>query len=509
MIIAWPPLPTAFLLFVAIAPLLLIREQLRDSARKHLKFWGWSYLCLFLFNTGTTWWVWNASPEGCLMMLVGNSLLMSIPFLVFSFARSRMKRIAYVVFTLFYIAFEYFHFSWSAAWPWLTLGKGFASMPYYIQWYEYTGELGGSLLILAINCMVARLIIKEQYKRLWQPLAIVAAFGLLSVLIMFIQELPKYPKVECVISQPNIDPYTEKFSVNEPNYLYPEIQLDYALEVCEPLITPRTKILLMPETAIVGWNNERELNTSVLFEPARRMTDNTGLCIITGAETFTSYGEQKNKRPTMTARKDEATGLWYDVFNTSMIIDSNVVKQVYHKSKLVPGVEKMPFDFLEQLSIKLGGSSGSLGVSEKAINFRLSNGIKVAPLICYESVFGDYTNEFVADGANILAVVTNDGWWRETPGYRQHLLYGAIRCIETRRDMIRSANTGVSAYIDRFGNIKKTLKYKLRGALKCEAQPYMRKTFYVQHGNIIGKLCSVIGCMLVLSLIVKGFIKRS
>ncbi|MBL7836033.1 MAG: apolipoprotein N-acyltransferase, partial [Bacteroidetes bacterium] len=84
LIIAWPPLPTAFLLFIGWIPLFVIREQLDNQPKKHLKFWAWVYLTLFLFNTGATWWVWNASPGGTVAMLISNSLLMSLPFLFYS-----------------------------------------------------------------------------------------------------------------------------------------------------------------------------------------------------------------------------------------------------------------------------------------------------------------------------------------------------------------------------------------------------------------------------------------
>lgn len=506
MIVGWPPLPTAALLFIALTPLFIIRERLEDSKKKHRKFFGYTYITMLLFNTGTTWWVWNASPSGCIMMLVLNSLMMSLPYLAFSHTKQVLPKYAYLGFVLYYLAFEYWHFNWSAAWPWLTLGKGLASIPQYIQWYEYTGELGGTALILSINVLFALAILSKKKTSFILPISILVVFGLVSFLISFGQfEIQKgNTRIECVVSQPNIDPYTEKFG-NDDNYLYPEIQLDYAIEPAEPLLTDNTQLLLFPETAIVGYNNESELEDNFLFNPLRQLTDSTKLTILTGAESFSVYTEKE--RPTITARYDSAISKWFDFYNSAMNIKDGEVKEIYHKSKLVPGVEKMPFAFLEQLSINLGGTSGSLGVSDRPINFTLKNGVKVAPLICYESVFGDYACEYVRDGAQILAVVTNDGWWGETPGYKQHLLYGAIRCIETRREMARSANTGVSAYINQFGTIKMQTKYKERVALKCYLNPKTKMTFYVKYGNLIGK-ASLISILLLVSVIILKFKKN-
>ncbi len=500
MVIAWPPLPTAFLLFIGLVPLFFIHKQLEITRRQHLKFWAYTYLALLIFNTGSTWWVWNASPTGCIMMLLMNSLLMSLPFVGYSLVKQVYPKWAFVAFVVFYLGFEFWHFNWNASWPWLTLGKGFASVPFFIQWYEYTGEMGGSLLVLVVNSWIAALLLNNRFRRLWQPVVLVMLFAVLSVsrksyiLNRSAAEKPRWRDLECVISQPNIDPYTEKFNDGEM-YLYPEIQLDYAIAAAEPYMTEKTDVLLFPETAIVGYNDESELNRLELFRPLLELTEGNSLCILAGAETYSTFKEKN--RPTLTARFDSLSGLWYDSYNTALLVKNKEVAEIYHKSKLVPGVEKMPFAFLEKLSINLGGTSGSLGTNKEAANFTVGDNVKISPLICYESVFGDYTNEFIKKGANILAVVTNDGWWGETPGYAQHLLYGTIRCIETRREMIRSANTGVSAKIDRFGRIEQSLAYKKRGAFACKARPYSGETFYVRYGNLIG-LCSAAGSLILL-----------
>lgn len=501
LVLAWPPLPTAFILFFAFVPLFVLHRTYDNVRRQHVKFWGWAYISMFIFNTGTTWWVWNASPSGCIMMLFLNSLLMSLPFLAYSLTRKAFPKLAWTAFVMFFLGFEYFHFNWSASWPWMTLGKGFASMPAYIQWYEFTGEMGGTALILAVNVLIASIVINRQYKKLWQPAALVLVFGLISWILGQQGEtgLMKVRPFECVISQPNIDPYEEKFDQNNVKYLYPEIQIEYGIEVAKPFMDNNTDILLFPETAIVGGNDEGELDKSELMKPLLQLTDSSQLRLLAGAESYALF-KQKEK-PSITARYDSFGGTWFDSYNTALLLENKKVSNIYHKSRLVPGVEKMPFEFLEALSIQLGGTTGSLGVSKKPINFTLRDNVKIAPLICYESVFGDYTNEFVRDGANMLAVITNDGWWGETPGYAQHLLFGAIRCIETRREMIRSANTGVSAKIDRFGRITHKTRYKERIAFKCEANAYDNLTFYVKYGNIIGKLGSVLAILILLAAI--------
>jgi apolipoprotein N-acyltransferase len=168
----------------------------------------------------------------------------------------------------------------------------------------------------------------------------------------------------------------------------------------------------------------------------------------------------------------------------------------------------MPFSFLEQLSIDLGGTSGSLGTSKNPINFQIDSNYSISPLICYESIYGDYVADFVRQGANMLAVITNDAWWGNTDGHKQHLLFGAIRCIETRKEMVRSANTGISAKINKFGEITTQTKYNELTAFECNIRPNNIQTFYVKYGNILGKMASFIAIALLLGTLVKLVAKK-
>ncbi len=504
MIVAWPPIPTAMLLFVGLVPLFILHHQLKNKKRKHLIYWSYSYLFFFLFNLGTTWWVWNASESGAIMMLFANSLLMSIPFLLFSITNSYLPKTKHNSIIVYYLAFEYFHFNWNASWPWLTLGKGLATYPWLIQWYEFTGEMGGTFLILLFNVWLFHIYINQNKKQLAYPIITMALIIAISFSLRYFSYEEKNTAINCVVVQPNIDPYKEKFE-GTPNYIYPDEQMNIALSIAKSLINPQTDLLLLPETALVGFNVETNLNSLNAIEPLRKLTDSNKLTALIGSETIKVY--ESKEKPTVTARLDDYSGKWWDSYNTALLIKNNRVDSIYHKSKLVPGVEKMPFSWLEKLSISLGGASGSLGVSDKPINFDINKKIKIAPLICYESVFGDYATEFVKDGANTLAVITNDAWWGNTPGHKQHLLFGAIRCIETRREMVRSANTGISAKINRYGEITHKTKFNEKIAFKCSLIPNNKLTFYVKYGNLIGKFSSYSAVFLITAMIAL-FVKK-
>jgi len=164
--------------------------------------------------------------------------------------------------------------------------------------------------------------------------------------------------------------------------------------------------------------------------------------------------------------------------------------QIYFKSKLVPGPEMFPLKdflfFLAPIVDKLGGSyEGHTKQAERAV---FTGGpLNVAPIICYESIYGDFVGGYVRKGATALFIVTNDGWWDLTPGHTQHLKIGALRAIEHRRPIARSANTGTSCFIDIRGRIIQPTKYEETTAIKGEIIPETRITFYTRWGDLVAR----------------------
>ena len=114
---------------------------------------------------------------------------------------------------------------------------------------------------------------------------------------------------------------------------------------------------------------------------------------------------------------------------------------------------------------------------------------KAAPIICYESIYGEYVSEYVRNGANLLAIITNDGWWNNTEGHKQHLSYARLRSIETRKNIVRSANTGISAVINYRGEILRTIGYEQEGLINKNVGMNDKITFYTKYGDYIFRLC--------------------
>ena len=203
----------------------------------------------------------------------------------------------------------------------------------------------------------------------------------------------------------------------------------------------------------------------------------------------------------------------YDIYNVSMQVDSGQYVQIYRKSKLVPGAEILPyirvFGFLSDLMTDLGGMSGSHGRQEHPTAFTNDvSGVKVGVPVCYESAFGEHCGGFVEDGAQMIFVITNDGWWRDTPGYRQHCSFSRLRAVETRRSIARSANTGISCIINQRGDVVESLGWWERGGIAATINANDKATFYSKYGDYIARMCGVVSAILILMQIVSGIRRR-
>lgn len=502
--LAWPPFYTAPLMFVAFVPLLWMQQKAQKEAIGNGLYWFYTYIALLVWNALTTWWIWFASPAGALMAIVLNAALMSLPWLFYHITRKTFgDKLAFPALVFYWLGFEYLHLNWQVSWPWLTLGNAFASVPNMVQWYQYTGFLGGSVWILVVNLLVFKLFTnyaKSTVRTLAATLLLPMGF---SYIIFYSLDktdgMREADRVNTSVIQPNIDPYKDKFGGKTP-----QEQLDIMLRLAEESVTPNTRLVVFPETSLTHQMDETDLHNQPAIAQLKAFSKKYKVSILTGADTY--YFFKPGEEITPTARTTQ-NNIRYDAYNTALLIDTTDSIQVYHKSKLVPGVEQLPypkiFRPLEQM-FDLGGTSGSLGIQDNAEIFTTTDSLKLAPIICYESVFGDWVGSYVRQGANLLCIITNDGWWRNTPGYRQHLLYARLRAIEMRRNVVRSANTGISAFINYKGEIEQETDWWVEAQLNKTTSLKRELTWYAKTGDYIGKICAFLAVALLLSTFVKS-----
>lgn len=491
---AWPVSPLTFLLFISWIPLLWLESKV--ESRK--KFFGLTYITMLVWNVATTWWIWNASPPGAVGAFLANSLLMCFPWLGFKIAKKWLGETAgYISLIAFWMCFEYIHLQdWGLSWPWLTLGNGFATHPEWVQWYEYTGTSGGTLWILLVNIFLF-LHLKNNFNREGAKnyKNLLAGILLLILPIAFSLISTTHKKIpgdrsNIVIVQPNIDPY-EKVSELTGSF---EAQLQKLISTTEKQVDENTALIVWPETALYTASrmDEQNLKQNYFLNPLWAMLNKySNASLFTGIESFKMFDKP-------TKYSEEYDGFHYESYNGSVVLDSNGAKSFYHKSMLVPGVETLPWflKFIDKWFAKFGGTTAGYARQSDRTVLEAKGGYKIAPSICYESIYGEYMSKYVRNGANLICIITNDGWWEKTPGHKQHMNYARLRAIETRRWVARSANTGISCFIDESGNVINPQPYNTAAAIKLNVPILSSITFFVKYGDILSKIMIAISILL-------------
>ncbi|RLD71806.1 MAG: apolipoprotein N-acyltransferase, partial [Bacteroidetes bacterium] len=429
-------------LFLAFIPLLYTRKYLKVT---FIDFFNISFFAFIIFHLATVWWISKSSIPGFIAVITLNSLFMASVMGLFYLIYAKLnKYLAYFSFVVFWLSFEFFHFHWEISWPFMNLGNWFGQTPNLVQWYEYTGVSGGTLWILLINILLFESAdLFFQHKK--RTAIIILGFSIVLLIspIYISNQIISEPKkngksISILLVQPNINPYTEKYETS----LFKN-QINEQIQLVKDNINSQTELIIYPEASFPLFLNQDSLFSDKDLNRLQNLVDtNSKIDIIAGLFTYDLI-----KTDTI-------------YYNTAIHLSSNKNYTLYFKSKLVPAVEKTPFanyfKFLKNLNVNFGGITSSLGVSNQRTVFKTSNVI-IAPVICYESVYGELVTEFVKNGAEIITVMTNDAWWGNTPAYNQILMHSKLRAIETRRTVIRSANTGISCLIDKNGIIKNTM----------------------------------------------------
>jgi apolipoprotein N-acyltransferase len=508
---AWPLRGFTPLIFVAFVPLFFIQQHLGDTGKKGM--FGYAWLTFLIWNGLTTWWIWNATPTGAVMAIILISLFMAFVFQVFHLSKKWLFGNAqgFGILIFYWISWEYFNMHWQLSWTWLTLGNVFASKHLWIQWYEYTGVLGGTLWILVANILaynIVRNVLSEQKRKIVLNSALmVLLIGTPIILSLNIYHHYKETKnpVNVVAVQPNTDPYTEEFN------LPPSVLIQRNLKLADEKVNDSTDYVVFPESTIQEDIWEGSLDRSPSLKTLRNyVQEHPNLSMVIGASTFRWL---KPGAPRTNAARLYRKNLYYYAYNTAFYIDQSPFIQVHHKSKLVPGVEEMPswpiLQPLEKFAINLGGTVGTLKKDDHISLFTNdSTGDKIAPMICYESVYGDFVSHYVRQGAELIFVITNDGWWGNTPGYRQHFSFAVLRSIETRRDVVQSSTTGYSGFVNQRGDVLQRTKYGVPAVLSQTMNLNDTLTYYVKKGDYLARLAGFFSLLILLASIVQGILRK-
>jgi len=501
--LGFPPSPLTFAVIFAWIPWFAVEKGIYESKDKIRpgKVWVYAYHAFVLWNMLATFWVTNtALIAGFMAIFVNAAMMATVIMLVHIVQRKLPSSFSFLIFASFWISFEYLHHVWELSWPWLTLGNAMAQYPWAVQWYEYVGTFGGSLWILALNWLGYTVIIRwlrAKPMKLWQYTSLLCIPLLLSLVIWFTIKESDAPGVKVAIVQPNYEPHHEKFVIPDNE------QASRFLELTMDRLDTSTRYLVFPETSFdnVKLNTFRDHPSIRLFQQV--IDSFPGLRLVTGISSYRVLDKNQIKDTEYRIHiSSQGDTVYFDAQNTAVQMTSGQNDyQVYFKSKLVPGPEIFPYRkalfFFKPIIEKLGGTvEGNTTQKERTV---FTGGpLTVAPIICYESIYGAYVGDYVKKGATALFIVTNDGWWDKTPGHIQHLKLGALRAIEHRRPIARSANSGISAFIDIKGRIHSPTRYGEKTSIDGKIKPETRITLYTLWGDVIPKIAIFISALALL-----------
>ena len=478
--LSFPPFPLGFLAPIALAVLLNYILHLPVNRGFAIGYWSavlWGFLTLY--------WIANNTLPGMLLTVFIGALHYGLVWWLVRRVHEYFPRLALWIFPVVWVAAEFFRQFTDLRFNWLNLAYTQTYYLPYIQLAEITGYLGVSFL-LAVLGVLLYCIVRFPHRRFGSVgvmLALIILPSLYGWWRIQALEATKIARVKVAVVQPNVDPY-QKW---EPAFQEQAFAILDSLTLQAVGDSPR--VVIWPETATPFFLR----NEPRYLKRIHQIVDSFEICLLTGTPDYQYHTEARE----------------YHTYNAAFFFRPHFEPfQFYYKMALVPAAESMPFKqifpFLRKINV--GGGDFFPGREFKVFRCAASNEtnnsythpsgkVRLSVAICYESVFPQIVRGFVQNGANILAVITNDGWFGTTSGPYQHQQYAVFRAIEHRISVARSANTGISVFIAPTGKIIGRLPLNSQGVLSGWLPIREQPTLYTRWGDWLGWLAVIISIL--------------
>ncbi|MFT5336192.1 MAG: apolipoprotein N-acyltransferase [Sphingobacteriales bacterium] len=411
---------------------------------------------------------------------LGPALCSSLIFyLAFFFLGKAITRFAFPVIPSFIVGWmgiEYLQSHWELEFPWLRLVYLLGENNWMYAHALHVGPVGVGASIVLFSWGILDAFTKRTFAR-WFCLA-----PILPLLIFLIpnQELTS-DFIQLRLVQPNEDPYSEKYIANQTDRSEKLWNLaGGGLDTIQCLVFPETAF---QERNMWEGNWRKSIAISTAEDTALAYPH---LDMHLGAASYRLL--KPGEKLSAASRKFRDMDRYYESYNTAILIN-NKGEQIYHKSKLVAGVECIPFmnslPFMTQLSMDFGGTIGALG-KQDTMRVLQGENANYGAVICYESVFPDFLRSWTKLGADVLVLMTNDAWWGNSVGHLQHLWRAQVVATSLGRPIARSANTGISAIIDAQGEVLQKTEFNATGVLNGKLPLQKRWGLYQVFGDFLG-----------------------
>ena len=462
--------PIGYFSWFSLLPLLLILNKL-FLIKEFIKvgfIWGIVYYLTTIFwlsgNIGTTQFF---SIVSMIIAVLYCSINIIIICLITYLFKKHYTTTWYWFFPLIWTSVEYIrNLDILSGGPWTSLANTQINFLTLIQNAEIVGIYGITFWLIFINVLIYNLIKKPQLKNFNYLVLIFIIPWITGVLLMPSNTKNKDSNINITSIQPNTNLY-EKWRPGSARS-----NITSLLELSYPSIMDSVDLIVWPESATATYLLQGKQEYLRLIQSKLNST-----MLITGTPYYTN---EKNKKK---------------YYNSSVLITKNTVSTPYHKLKLVPLGEYIPFsNIIPRLKyLNIGQANFTSGNEYKIFNI---NGVKIASMICFESTIPSLSRKFVNKGAEILTYLVNDGWYEKPPQPYQHAKQVIYRAIENRRYVVRATNTGISMIIDPIGNILKQLPLNEQGIISSKVYPNKSITFYTKYGDVFVQLIVLVTAIL-------------
>ncbi|MEO6693593.1 MAG: apolipoprotein N-acyltransferase [Ignavibacteria bacterium] len=507
--LSFPPVNLFFMIFFALVILLEIVERCLVLKQVVIR----TYLTFFIAGLiGISWISLSGIRDGAdPFLIIGGLLIMLIypiffvlPMILFFYIKKNLREINVILslisFPFLWAGFEYISSASQISFPWLLAGNSQSYNLSKIQFSEITGVFGISFWISLISALIWLIFYKVK-TRSWRITSLKSA--IIAIIIIFVFFLPdiytslnnlqskfsdykKEGEIKVGVLQPNIDPW-KKWGGKQVDLInnYVESIKKVHFE------NPDLNLIVLPETALPYYFREGafEVNYKIL----KNLCDSLNIPFMIGTPDLQIYSDQQNAPND--AKRMKSSGLKYDTYNSAFLFEPGKDKteyQKHYKVKLVIGSERMPyqevFPFTKSL-VEWGVGLGAWQIGNDTNIFTINPEQKFNTAICYESVYPEFFADFVNRGAHFSVIITNDGWWGKFFGTYQHNQFAIFRAVENRRWIARCANTGISCFIDPYGNMYKETDINVKAQIVHNIGLSEEKTFYTRHGDLFAKIC--------------------
>jgi len=475
--LSFPPFPLPFLLFPAWILLFRLLE-LSDTYREAALM---GYVSFVIWNLITTYWLTMATVSGGIAAILANSAVMTLPFVLQRLFQQQLKTPWIIGFlqAAAWVGYEFLHHLWDLAWPWLALGNAWSTAPSLVQYISLTGYLGISFWVLMVSAMFYQAFRHSEELYSHTAIGLAVLLPVLSLIQYRTAEFESEKSIETAVVQPNFDTYLQY-----GGYGNSEKALEALFKLSDSVRTDSTRLVIWPENAmrtrIYNVKVDNEVPNSAK-EFMHRLAGAWDATLITGAIYYEFYPPEA--APPLAKGTPGQPFLYY---NSALSFYPDSTYTVYRKHNLVPVVERIPFVHFLYAADYFGWFDwiGEQGYGKGYLPTQFSvDGTATPALVCYDSVFPTWVREYVENGSGLITIITNDGWWGDTSGHKQHYEYARLRAIEFRRWILRSANNGISGVINPLGNSEIKTRYWTRTAFRYDVPILTEQTFFARWGN--------------------------